>query len=127
MPRLSSRSKHEEFESVQARRIRVELNIADQNLKERRSSREFRTTVRKFRPTVRKFRTMVRKFRTGAKLPFLCTVHVYVDFLTYVDHLFGFLPNLPHCNSIFFWFFGILYEGLAIKSPKPSTVKALLH
>ena len=60
------------------------------------------------------------------EIAFLCTVHVYVDFLTYVGHLFGFLPNLPHCNSIFFWFFGILSKGLAITAPRPSTVGGLL-
>ena len=76
---------------------------------------------------MRKFGTMVQKFRIGAKLPFLCIVHVYVDFLTSVGHLFGFIPNFPHCNSIFFWFFGILYEGLAIKSPRPSIVRDLLQ
>ena len=83
MPRLSSRSKHEEFESNSTLQIKIRRKEGAEAEKEEQQ----------------------RISHHSAKMPFLCTVHVYVDLLTYVGHLFGFLPNLPHCNSIFFWFF----------------------
>ena len=53
MPRLLSRSKHEEFESNSTLQIRVrrkEGAEAEKEEKQRKKrSREFRTTVRKFR------------------------------------------------------------------------------
>ena len=47
-------------------------------------------------------------------------------FLTHFVPLLAFFLICHHCNSICFWFFGILYDGLAIKAPKPSTVKKSL-
>ena len=43
------------------------------------------------------------------------TVPTAFDFITLLS-LFGFLPNLSPCISLCFGYFGILYEGLAIKS-----------
>ena len=77
MPRLSSRSKHEEFESNSTLQIKIRRKEGAEAEKEEKQ---------------RKKRS--REFRTGAKLPFLCTVHVSVDFLTSIGHLFGFLPIL---------------------------------
>ena len=81
MPRLSSRSKHEEFElnsTLQIRIRRKEGAEAEKEEKQRKKrSREFRTTVRKFR-------TIMRKFRTGAKFPSCATVHAAFDILTFL-------------------------------------------
>ena len=49
----------------------------------------------------------MQKFRTGAKLPFLCTVHVSVDFLTFGSFLLPF-PILPSLYNAFLrvcWYF----------------------
>ena len=90
MPRLSSQSNHEELESNSTLQIKIK--------------RKEGVEAENFAPQCENF-ALVRKFRTSAKLPFMCTVHVSIDFLTSVGHIFGFLPNFPHFNSIFSWFF----------------------
>ena len=89
MPRLSSQSKHEEFESNSTLQIRIRRKEGAEAEKEEKQ----------------------RISHHSAKLPFLCIVHVFVDFLTSIGHLFGFFPNLPHYNSIFFWFLVFCMRG----------------
>ena len=50
------------------------------------------------------------------------TVPVAFDFLTLLS-LFGFLPNLSPCISLCFGYFGILYEGLALKARRQDIVR----
>ena len=91
MPIFLSLSKHEEFESNSTLQIRIRRKEGAEAEKAEAEKEE------------------AENFAPQCEIAFLCTVHVYVDFLTFVVHLFSFLPNLPHCNSIFFWFFLVFF------------------
>ena len=56
----------------------------------------------------------------------LFTCPAAFDFLISLS-LFGFLPNLPHCNSVYFVIFVICKRGLAIKAPDKHCNGDLLH
>ena len=69
----------------------------------------------------------LRNFST--KFPFLVPLFTCLafDFLTSFGHFLVFFPFCPPVIAFDFGFFGILYEGLAIKAPRLDTVRHLLH
>ena len=134
-------------ESIQARRIRVELSIADHKPKgkksikcmEIRACRKFGRVAKFSQPA--KFRRL-RIFATcECKISFMfATVHhaalfmslalftiLLFDVLTPFCHFLVFFLFCPHCNSICYVILVICKGGLAIKAPKTSTVKNLFH
>ena len=112
MPNLLSRSKHEEFESNLALQIRNQKGRRAEDARKMKQCRRFWAGCRYF---------------VGCEIALCAIVYPAFDFLTsFVPFLF--LPILSSCNSFYFWFFfGILYYGLAIKAPRLDTVEELNH
>ena len=138
-------------ESIQARRIRVELNIADQKPEGKKSRKYMEIgACRKFRnlqnfascefsqpANFRRLRifttyelSQVRNFLPDATIhpaalfmsPALFTILLF-DVLTPFCHFLVFFLFCPHCNSICYVILVIFKGGLAIKAPKTSIVE----
>ena len=71
MPRLSSRSKQEEFESNSTLQIRIKRKEGA------KSEKEEKQRISHHRA----------KFSHWCEIAFMCTIHVPIDFLTYVGFL----------------------------------------
>ena len=97
MPNLLSRSKHEEFESNSTLQIRIRRKEGEEEKKEEK-----------------------QRISHHCEIAFLCTVHVYVDFLLLLVIFLAFFLICSIVIVFSFGFFGFLYEGLAIKAPRQS-------
>ena len=121
-------------ESIQARRIRVDLSIAYQKLEEKKSRKRMEIGACKKFGRAAKFSQSTKFRRLRIFLP-TTTVHhaalfmslalftiLLFDVLTHFCHFLVFFLFYPHCNSICYVILVIFKGGLAIKAPKISTI-----